>query len=287
MRDHLFMSYRNEKGLMWTGLLGILIGLLCIIFYLAFGNVIPPEGKWTKAITFDLAISVFAITTALLLPFVQLKPKQRKWFVYPLIASFLIGYLIETIQNARGFDPRFTKAGMPFDQMISLSLGIDSLIMIICLVYLMVLIFKQKNNSNKLMLLSLRYGFMSIMAALVSGIWMIALQGRITSLHVDVMPLHFVGFHGYQAVPIIGWLLSFANLPLPRAKRRIHIGGIAWLAVWFFLLLQFTFGYPLEQPTEWMLLAGISLAIWLWVTFYSLSDYVKNRRLNQGEAHVD
>jgi hypothetical protein len=37
--------YQKEKGLVWTGLFGIALGLFCIIFYFIQGNEIPPEGE--------------------------------------------------------------------------------------------------------------------------------------------------------------------------------------------------------------------------------------------------
>src|SRR4051812_26617830 len=119
--------YTKEKGLVWTGCIGIVLGLICTVFYLIHGNAIPPEGEWTKAITFDLAIGIFSLTIAVLLPYLQINPKQRKIFVYSLIITFWIAYVIETIQNARGFDPRFTDAGEMSDNLIGLFLGVDSI----------------------------------------------------------------------------------------------------------------------------------------------------------------
>lgn len=266
--------YQKEKGLVWTGLAGIVLGLICIIFYLIQGDVIPPEGKWSKAISFDLAVGIFTLTTAICLPFVEMTPKQTKWFVYPIISSFWIAYAIETIQNARGFDPRFTKVGAVYDKLIGLFLGLVSIVMILSLVYFMIVIFKQKNSSFPHILLSLRYACLSIMLAFISGIWMTILLDRVTPDGVNIMVLHFVGFHGYQAIPIIGWLVSKANLSSTVSKKIVHASGISWIIFTLALFVQSVLGYSIYQFSIILVIAGLALGIWAVLAIYSFIQYL-------------
>lgn len=268
----------QEKGLLWTGIFGIVVGFICIIPFLLFGDPIPPEGKWSKVITFDLAIGFFALTTAVVLPFIGLSDQQRKRFVYPLIGSFWFAYLVETIQNIRGFDPRFSKAGQLSDRLLGLSLGLDSLIIIGCLVYLMILIFRQKNPNLIAFHLSMRYACLSIMLAFAGGIWMTILQGRVTISGVDIMILHFVGFHGYQAIPLIGWFVTQGGFSTASAKRWVHVGGSAWLLFCLLLFVQTALGYSAFQLAVPLLFASLALMVWAVTFCYTGQQVLRERR---------
>ena len=268
----------QEKELIWTGIAGIAIGLICIIPFLLYGDPIPPEGKWSKVITFDLAIGVFALTTAILLPFIGLNEQQRKKFVYSLIGSFWFAYLVETIQNIRGFDPRFTKAGQLSDRLIGISLGLDALIMIVCVVYLLIVLFRQANPKYKAFHLSMRYACLSVLLAFAGGIWMTILQGRITPSGVNIMILHFVGLHGYQAIPMIGWFVTQGAFSASAAKRWVHVGGSAWNLFCVFLFVQTGLGYDAFQLAIPLLLAGIALLIWAVIICYTGQQFLRERR---------
>jgi hypothetical protein len=279
--------YAKEKALIWTGLFGIVLGLIGIVFYLVNGNEIPPEGKWTKAITFDLAIGIFSLTLAVLLPYMQVSDKQRNWFVYPLIVTFWIAYAIETIQNARGYDPRFTETGTVFDSLIGLFLGIDSVFIVISLVYFLVLVLKQKTSVYSLIVLATRYSAFSILIAIFAGIWMIAYAQMIMNAGAskpempNQMMLHFIGFHGLQAIPIIGWFATYTtNLSAKKARMQIHIGGIAWLVVGISLFVQTAVGYHTFDFTGYLVIAIIAFIIWFYqviISFIQIFNQLKQK----------
>lgn len=261
--------YQREKGLVWTGGAGILLGFIGMIGYLIQGNFIPPEGLWTKAITFNLGIGIFTLTTAVVMPWIKLTKVQRKRFHYTLIPSIWVGYAIETIQNARGFDPRFTKVGSIWDQLAGMVFGFICLLITVCLVYVLIRLWKDHKRADGFNL-SLRYGFLSNLLGVLSGVWMILLQGRMTGEGVDIMLLHFIGFHGYQAVPIIAWLLKPVDGSIPHPRRMIHLGGLAWMALYLFLLFQFAFGYSVFDLTVYSLLALSSLILYLVAVMFAL-----------------
>jgi hypothetical protein len=277
--------YEKERVLVWTGLFGIVIGLLCILFYLINGNAIPPEGKWTKAITFNLAIGIFSLTLAVLLPYMQVSDRQRKWFVYPLIVTFWIAYAIETIQNARGYDPRFAVAGTKLDSLIGLFLGIDSVFIIISLVYFSVLVLKQKQSDYSLIVLATRYSLFSIFIAIFAGVWMIMYAQMIMNSGgskpemPNQMMLHFIGFHGLQAIPIIGWFATYTtNLSDKKAKMQIHIGGIAWLVVGISLFVQIAVGNHMFDFTAYLVIAMIAFINWFYQVTTSFIQFFNQQK---------
>lgn len=273
----LWECYRKEKGFVWAGLVGILLGLMAVFFFLLHGNDIPPEGKWTKVITFDLGIGIFSLTTAIVAPLIKMTARQRKWFNYTLITSIWVGYAIETVQNARGFDPRFTKVGMIWDHLAAMVFGVICILLAGCIVFALIRLFREKIGTDRYNL-SLRYAFLSNLLGVLSGVWMILIQGRVTGDGVDIMALHFIGFHGYQAVPMIAWLLNQRQDSIDQMQKAVHLAGWSWLSLYFFLLLHFVFGHSIVQMTFYSFAGAISLIIYGLVALYSLHQWVRTKK---------
>lgn len=265
--NRMLTIYRQERGFVWTGLFGIVLGLIGVCFFLLNGNEIPPEGKWTKVITFDVGIGIFSLTTAVVAPWINMTMRQRRWFTVTFIISAWIAYFIETVQNVRGFDPRFTRAGTIWDIALGMVLGVVCVVIAGCVLFALVRVWKEKDKDQSGLQLSLVYGFICNCLGILSGVWMILLQGRVTGDGVDIMALHFLGFHGYQAIPIVFWLLKQAQAT--NIRRTVHLTGCAWIGVYFALLLQFVFGYAIIQMT-WYTLAGLAgLALYCLIVLYS------------------
>jgi hypothetical protein len=223
----------------------------------------------------------------------QIRVRQRKWLVYPLLVTFWLAYAIETIQNARGFDPRFTQAGTLIDRIIGMSLGVISVFIVISLVYFMVLLFKQKQSDFPLILLAMRYGSLSVMLAIIAGIWMIVYtiiviySGHLKPEMPNQMLLHFIGFHGLQAIPVIGWLVMHASLPIEKAKIHVHMGGIAWLLVGVSLFVQIATGHEVYDFTVYLMAALLALLVWfsqVAIVFLSFWKHIKQKQ--RGVEHV-
>lgn len=258
--------YSKEKGLVWTGCIGLILGFICMGLYLINGNEIPPEGEWTKAITFDLALGIFSLTIAGLLPYLSISQIERKVFVYSLIATFWIAYGIETIQNARGFDPRFSAAGASYDKVIGILLGVDSVFIIASLVYFMVLVFKQNNKDYPALLLAIRYACIALWIGFFSGIWMAVVGGAAgpEGEMPDQMALHFIGFHGLQTISIIGLLATYTKLSYENARKHVHVGGIAWLVLGLSLFIQAVAGYHTFDFTVYLVIALVAAVVWFY-----------------------
>lgn len=100
----------------WMGISGILLGVFClVVLFLRGGQPIPPEGDLMKPATFNIAVGLYLLTLALLLPGAKLgKLGLRVWTGFT-VALTIYGYSIETIQAFRGLDPRFSRVASPPD----------------------------------------------------------------------------------------------------------------------------------------------------------------------------
>ncbi|MBC7790013.1 MAG: hypothetical protein H7Z74_08700 [Anaerolineae bacterium] len=72
---------------------------------------------------------------------------------------------------------------------------------------------------DPLLLFGMRYGSATTMLGFGAGLWMSAVQSRLTGEGGNILPLHAPGFHGLQAVPLIALLLNRSSLTPSSAER--------------------------------------------------------------------
>lgn len=263
--------YQQEKRLVWTSIFGILLSIGLTIMCIIHGtNDIPPEGKFSKAITFDLALSIFAFSTGFLLHVLSLAtPYRKKIFVIPLIITVWVGYFVETLQNLRGIDPRFTQTDLPFVYLNFFTIAVAAMLTILIIMFT-VFVFKSKRE-NQLLLLSAKYSCIAgILGGILSGVWMSVIQGHSVGLEGNIMVIHFAGFHAYQAIPVIGWLLSLLTINRTQTHRVIHVSGAAWIILIMMFFIQTAIGKSIFEFTIYIAIAGLALFVWVGGLFWSL-----------------
>jgi len=103
------------------GVVGISLGIFCLaVMALRGGAPIPPEGDLQKPATFDIAVGIYLLTLALLLPSAGFSERGRKRWVAWNVGLFAYAFGIENIQIFRGLDPRFSRVAGPLDQILGL-----------------------------------------------------------------------------------------------------------------------------------------------------------------------
>lgn len=142
---------KKEKWLTITGIIGLVLGGICQIYIFLTGSMIGAEGDLTKAVSFNVALGIFLITTAIIVPFANFPAKSLITFRWFYVIASLYGYTIETVQHLRGIDPRFTKVGGALDQIFG---GIFGLVAITMIVFYVILAkhFFRKDSLNTALL---------------------------------------------------------------------------------------------------------------------------------------
>lgn len=270
--------FEGEKWLVITSLIGFAFAAL-IALYISFnGSIRLPEGRLDQAFSFNAAIAMFTLSIAAFLPVSGVSQRKKAGYRWFFISAFLYSYFFETIQHFRGVNPRFTNNGSLIDLILGIFFGVVSLLIVIVTVLLAIQFFRsQKDNSRPLLILSIRYAFLSVITACAAGIIMIVIQGRYTGPAGNLMVLHGIGFHALQTIPLLGWLQERMNSNEARAKKLIHTGGIAWTIAIFLIGLQTALG---ASVFEWSLLPVITclfLLVWLITAALSVPG-VMNRR---------
>lgn len=173
---------KKEKMLAYTGFLGLGLGGICQVYIMIFGAKIGLEGDLTKAVSFDVALGIFMITTAIIVSFAKLPSKSLNRFRWIFSLAAIYSYGLETIQHFRGFDPRFSQAGGLIDVILGGSFAIVAITMIGFYIRLAFQFFRKDSmrTDRFKVILGIRYGLFSTMLAFAAGVWIILLQSRFT-----------------------------------------------------------------------------------------------------------
>jgi hypothetical protein len=267
-----------SRPMLWVGITGIVSALLVTAVALVRGVMVPPEGDLTKAITFDLAVGVYIITIALFVPLAGFTSVGARRWVRIFAALNLYAYAVETTQTLRGIDPRFTRVGSAFDQIVGMTFGLTALALVGCFMVLAIRLWRRPlMGPNGLVLLSLRYAIVVTVMGYVTGFWMGALQGRHVGAEGNILPLHALCFHALQAVPLVAILFQRAKTPDSIARPWIHAAGITWFGICLAVAQQTSVGLPVTSFSPVMFVGYALMAGWI----LSLGIAMHSRRAHE------
>lgn len=271
--------FEGERLLVITGILGFILSAGIALFIFFQGRMIPPEGNLGDAFSFNAAtIGIFILSIAAILPFARFRDRKRKAIRWLFIISSLYGYAIETVQNFRGFNPRFTSEGSVIDAVGGLLFGITSIILVIITFQLAMQFLRMKYPFERpLLILGIRYAFISVLLANLAGIWMIVLQGRFTGDMGNLIVLHGIGFHALQTLIIPAWILEKIQLDEQIKRMLIHYGCIAWLLSIIFIGFQTILGRTVFELTALPIISGLFLAVWFSTALFAAFRFIKIR----------
>ncbi|HYR06909.1 MAG TPA: ABA4-like family protein [Longimicrobium sp.] len=255
--------FRREWMLTATGIIGLILGAVCAIAIGVRGTeLVGTEGHLRKAMAFDVAVGIYLLTLVMLVPLARFSKGGLWTWRVSLTLLILYAFGMENVQIARGIDPRFTKVGSVTDQILGGMFFLAATGMIVTFVILAwKVLARRMDGADGPLLLSIRYAALATMGAFGAGFWMSAAQGSSTG-EASILPLHAVGFHGLQALPLVAILLTWAAVPADRVRPWIHAAGVAWLAACAAIAWQTAQGRPLTEITPAAAVAVAALLAW-------------------------
>ena len=254
---------RADRALLGTGLIGIALGLVCLLIAAGRGPIVQPEGQLLKAATFDGAVGIFMVTLAFILPLAGFSPAGRRRWLASMIPLTLFGYTVETTQIVRGLDPRFSQVAGPVDQFVGGVFFLSAIGIMACFIVLMIPFFRPGSAVDAPLGLALRYGTVAALGGFGIGIVMSALGGPRIADAGNLLPLHAAGFHGLQAVPLIAVVSRWSGQTARFTETRVHLAGLLWLTGCAAIALQSFGGRPVLQPSPATLAALVCLTGWM------------------------
>ncbi|MEC0244447.1 hypothetical protein P4H65_01275 [Paenibacillus chitinolyticus] len=256
--------FSGERVLIWTGLAGLVLAAFMAVYVTLYGSIVLPEGNVESAFSFNAALGVFILSIAAILPLAAMGSRSRKVFRWLLAFTAGGAYLLESVQHLRGINPRFTQAGSGVDRIANITFGLDSMLLIVLIVWLAAAFYRKSVLAERpLVILGIRYGFLSMMAAVVAGIGMIVLQSRFTGTSGNLIVLHGLGFHAVQTIPLLGWLLEKSDDAQSRKVMLVHAGSLGWMLAIAGIGLQTASGMSVAELSPWTLTAAAGLLVWL------------------------
>ena len=102
--------FREERALALTALGGVAIGAIVLAIAFVRGPIVEPEGDLMKPATFDTAVGIFILSLIPWLPASGFTDAGRRLWRRWMIAMLIYAFGIETVQQFRGIDPRFSVA---------------------------------------------------------------------------------------------------------------------------------------------------------------------------------
>lgn len=279
MEEQSVKLFEGEKWLVITGIVGFILSAGIALFMFFQGSVILPEGDMSDAFSFNAALGMFILSLAAILPFARLNAQKRKTFRWLLIVASIYSYGIETIQNFRGFNPRFTREGSVVDMISGMLFGVVSILFVIVAIMLAIQFFRIKPPFERpLPILGIRYAFISILLANIVGIGMILLQGRFIGDTGNFIVLHGMGFHALQTLIVPALLMEKAQHNERIKKWLIHFGSIAWTLAIILIGFQTALGRTVFELTPLPIISFILLVIWLGTAIIATILFIKNLR---------
>jgi hypothetical protein len=242
---------REERVLAAVGVTGLLLGAALGVLMLVSGPVIEPEGVLSKPASFDVAIGIFIITLALLVPLARMPERMLRWWRPTLVVLTLIAYAIETVQPLRGLDPRFSQvAGTP-DRLLGAFFFLVAVAIMVLFYLLAVRFFDRvpRPSGETLLALSMRYAGIASVLGFGAGFVMSRINGRFIGDGGNLLTLHALGFHGIQALPLVAILAARASDEMRDASRWVHAAGIAWMGTGVAVAIQTARGLSMTTPT--------------------------------------
>jgi hypothetical protein len=266
---------RRERAVTAVALLGIVLGLGCAAAIgIRGGELVGTEGHLRKAMTFDIAVGIYLLTLVMLMPLARFSPAGGAAWRVAQVGLTLFAFGMENVQVARGIDPRFTRVGSVTDQVLGGLFFLAAVGMIVLFAILAgKILVRRMDGADGPLLLALRYAGAATFGAFAAGIWMSTIGGSRVGA-ASILPLHAVGFHGLQALPLVAVLLAWAGVAAERARPWIHAAGIAWLAAcagvaWqtaqarAALELSPANGVAAGALLAWAVVAALALRVWL------------------------
>jgi hypothetical protein len=117
-------------------------------------------------------------------------------------------------------------------------------------------------NSAPLML-AIRYGCGATAFGFATGYLMSAVVGSRYGPAGNILPLHALGFHSLQALPLVALFFMWSNVEPAIARRWIHLAGLAWIGACLAVACQMFAGRsPLEPSPATFAAVGL-LLVWM------------------------
>jgi len=263
-------------------------------------RIITGMPAWLKPSKFAISTAIFSATMAWLYRYLTVWPRFLRTAAWIISVVFVIEVAIIATQAARGTTSHFN-VRTPLDGALFASMGVGIAILWLTTVGILIALFKQRFDSPEWGRW-LRMGMLvSVLGSATGGLMTSPTPAQIEEIkasgrsafigahtvgapdggtglpgvgwsvtHGDLRVPHFLGLHGIQLLPLLGWFLMRRGSVSGFAYRA----GASYLALFGILIWQALRGQALLSPDT---ATSITLSIWLAATVAALAPSFRLR----------
>lgn len=256
--------HRQFPLLLWSTFYTAILLVLSLALLAFDQRLVTGANPWLKPIKFEVSIVIFNLTVAWML--LQLSSKQvGSQVIAPIIAAVIgVAMCVEisaiTAQAARGITSHYNRS-TPLNATVFNAMAAAILINTLAVVALLLLYCQPQPQIPAPLLWGIRLGLILFLFSSLQGLQMVANSGhtvgardggpglpvlRWSTRFGDLRVAHFIGLHGLQILPLLGYALSRIDRLATPASVAIVATTFALLASLFFTALnQASSGRPL------------------------------------------
>jgi len=222
---------RVERAAYVVGGLLFLSGLVHLVVLVVSGATWTGPVSLRKAMSFGLSFGLTLATVVWVAHFLRLAPRTRAVLLGALTVTSVVETGLVSTQAWRGVPSHFNFE-TPFDTAVSMTLAFGGFVIVATAIGLTIGAFRSAASTSQSMRMAVRFGFVTLLAALIIGAAMIATgttAGREnpTAAYTAagfLKPAHAVFMHAILVVPAIAWLLTLTSWP---ERIRVQIVALA------------------------------------------------------------
>jgi hypothetical protein len=241
--DSLLSFWRRGTVVERTGYrVGVLLlasGLIHLLILVTSGASWEGPLSLRKPATFGLSFGLTLVTIVWVTTFLELGKQTRAILLTVFTAACTLETALVSLQAWRHVPSHFN-IGTPFDARITRLLAGGGVALVVVILILTVAAFQVKANVPISLRLAIRVGFVTLLAAQITGAAMIArgmrlvFQGEPQAAYARggmLKPTHAVLMHGVFVLPALAWLLTFANWTERRRLGLVLAAAAVYLAL--------------------------------------------------------
>lgn len=244
-----------DRFLQWTVRVHLAILPLLILLSLLDPRELMGANLWWKPVKFFVSVAIYLATVRYLLQWTS--GRALRWIGYGIALTMIGENLAIVGQAARGVRSHFNISS-PVDGLIFGTMGILILANTALLAWLLVWHCLNRIPAGEGLRWGIRWGLaVTLFASFIGGL-IIANQGHTigapdggpglyflnwSTRAGDLRIAHFLGLHGIQGLPFLGWAVDQSRTPRP--WLLVAVAALAYLAVTTLILLQALGGKPL------------------------------------------
>ena len=248
---------KDQKPLLFAGLLFLFGGLIMIVLILVDSTQIMGINRWIKPFKFYLSTAIFLWTIAIYLNQVRQYKRFSNVVSWGIIVIFVLEMSAVTGQAVRGTTSHFNVANET-DGLIFALMGVAISINTLLVFAMLIIYLRAKTGLSPTLLWGMRLGLLLFLAGSVQGGYMSAQLAHTVGLADggpglpltnwstvagDLRVAHFMGLHSLQAIPLFA--LAVERFRVSRSTLLTVGFAAAYFALFMLLFIQALLGRPL------------------------------------------